>query len=214
MPTAAKTWTRTWAWRTPSWRPKRAGKPRVPRTASPGHRGGQRVTQRPAVAPNPASKHSVGRGHRARCGQDRGAATPGRGESGLPFRITRKLSAADLGYLSGLGAPYPTRSTAWPRRSVTGRLHAAMYWDRWALMNSCIQATYAAGVRCTATPAVARSIERSRLAGPPPGDWSTKATIRTGGKWTMAAMSCGSRGSMAPLRSCVLAMGEDDGHGL
>ena len=82
------------------------------------------------------------------------------------------------------------------------------YWARCASMNVCIQPRYAARVMCAALSTVAKSTDRSRLAGPPPGDWLTKSTMCTGWIPAMMARSCGSRGSISPLRSCALAVAE------
>src|SRR6516165_911547 len=75
-------------------------------------------------------------------------------------------------------------------------------------MNACIQPRYAAPVRCAAPTVVARSTHRRRPAGPPPGGWLAKSTMRNGWLWAMATMSSGSRGSICPLRSCALAVAE------
>ena len=91
---------------------------------------------------------------------------------------------------------------------MTGSLDAGRYGARWALTSACIQLMYAGAARCAALTCVAKSMDRRRLAGPPPGDWPPKSTIRTGYAWAMAAMSIGSRGSMWPLRSCALAVAD------
>src|SRR6266702_3708656 len=112
MPTAAKTWTRTWAWPTPSWRPRRAVEPRVPRTASPGHRGGQRVTQRPAVASGgcPATGDA-----QAPAGREGGGVMKPPGIVARPARWRFAAAACGIALLtvacgsasSGSGAPSP-----------------------------------------------------------------------------------------------------------
>src|SRR5580658_8125126 len=108
-----------------------------------------------------------------------------------------------------LGAPYPSLSTAWPVRGGTCWTQTGWYSARWLLMNDSIQLRYAAGVRCAAGTVVAKSTHRRRLAGPPPGDWLAKSTMRSGWLWAMTAMSSGSEGSTWPLRSCALAAAEN-----
>ena len=71
-----------------------------------------------------------------------------------------------------------------------------------------IQPRYAERVRCAVLSTVARSTDRSRLAGPPPGDSPMKSTMCTGCLPAMMARSCSSRGSTSPLRSCALAAAE------
>ena len=116
-----------------------------------------------------------------------------------PGRAVPDLCQLDLG-LSGLGAPYPIRTAAWPPGSVV-RLKVGWYLVRCDLMNDRIQLLYVDEVRCAGGSVVANTIDLSKLAGPPPGDWLPKSTIRSGWKWTIIAMSSGSRGSMLPLRS-------------
>ena len=76
-------------------------------------------------------------------------------------------------------------------------------------MNDRIQPRYAALVRCAALTVVATSTHRRRLAGPPPGDWLAKSTMRNGWPWAMRTRSSGSQGSIWPLRSCSLAVAEN-----
>jgi hypothetical protein len=53
--------------------------------------------------------------------------------------VSRDTAAAGRYGVSGLGAPYPIRSTAWPPGSVIGVLHAGRYSARCALISAWIQ---------------------------------------------------------------------------
>ena len=64
--------------------------------------------------------------------------------------------------------PDPQHGLASIQRDLS---HGWVVWARCASMNVCIQPRYAERVRCAALSTVARSTDRSRLAGPPPGDW-------------------------------------------
>jgi hypothetical protein len=57
----------------------------------------------------------------------------------LVHRRGMEACAAGRYGLSGLGAPYPIRSTAWPPGSVIGVLHAGRYSARCALISAWIQ---------------------------------------------------------------------------
>ena len=68
-------------------------------------------------------------------------------------------------------------------------------------MTEIIQLAYAERVRCADGTAIAKSAQRNKLAGPPPGDSLRKATMLSGWPAAMSAISGGSLGSISPLRS-------------